>query len=111
MCDRFLKRLIKLNPDYTPYTQADDFLFLRLEAALIEVSQWDDFTSEIERNCFEDLLVNNRDLVNAYVELYSSSARFFTSEMELKEERYEFFMMVREQRIALIFYRKVVEGE
>ena len=105
--DRFITYLTMNKVEYTPFSNdINEFLFSKLEMRLIEVEQWE-ATFPIDRKIFEDLIINNNELVDAYVELYSKSAKFFVSEMEIRSEVYEFYMMVLKKRISLVFYRKI----
>lgn len=105
--DRFIKYLTLNKNEYTPFSRdINEYLFFRLEERLIEVGQWE-ATEEIDREKFEEKIGCCAELVNAYIDMYSKSARFFTSEMDVREEVFEFYMLVKNKRIDLIYYRKI----
>lgn len=106
--DRFMIRLTRANDDFTPITkQNGDVIFSKLEMRLIEVGQWEDATFKIDRQDFEKYLDKNSDLQNYYIEMYSKSDRFFVSEMEIENYIFEFYILIKNERIALIYFKKI----
>jgi hypothetical protein len=109
--DRFLNHVTSAMRDYTPFSiQLDEYYFERLEERLIEISQWEG-TIEIERKDFESLICNSSDLEDVYIEMYETKSRFFVSEMSVKDQLNEFYMLVQKQQVVLIFYRKIDEDK
>ena len=94
--DRFMIRLTRAKDDFSPITMDySEVIFSKLECRLIEVGQWEDATFEIERQDFEKYLNQNSDLQNYYIE------------MEIENQVFEFYMLVVNKRIALVYYRKI----
>ena len=106
--DKFMIRLTRAKDDFTPITmEYSDVIFSKLEMRLIEIGQWEDATFEIERQDFEKYLNQNSDLQNYYIDMFSKNDRFFVSEMEIENQVFEFYMLVVNKRIALVYYRKI----
>jgi hypothetical protein len=104
--DKFMIRLTRAKDAYFPLTM--DYceeIFSRLELRLVEVGQWEDATFEIERPEFEKHLEQNPELQNTYIDMYDKADRFFVSEMDIEKRVFEFYLMVHNQRISLVFFR------
>ena len=71
---------------------------------IIDVENWDE-RIELDRDVFEEYLSINYDLQLAYVELYSTTAQFFSLTLGMKEDFYGFYCMTDIGRVNLIFYR------
>ena len=105
--DRFMIRLMRANDDFTPITMDySEVIFSKLEMRLIEIEQWE-ATFEITREEFEKFIDQNDDLVEAYIDMYSRDDGFFVSEMEVEERLFEFYILVKNKRIALVYFRKI----
>lgn len=107
----FIKYIISFKPDYTPFSPyIREDLFINVEERLLEVFEWD-VTVKIPKEEFEKWLHNNQDLADTYVELYSEDSTHFETEMEVGSELYEFYIMVQNERMSLIYYRQKLDGD
>ena len=103
ICDRFLYQFVQDTPEFTPFT-TDSGLFIHLMARMLD-ENWD-YRIDIERHDFEKILSNNYELQTAYVELFSDSAWYVLLEFEIVGDSYEFYCMVDNREIVLIFFKK-----
>ncbi len=104
-CDHFLFRVVTFTPEYAPHTPGTLF-FEKIKIRMIDVENWDSRT-ELDRSVFEKELINDRELEHTYVDLYSKTSRFFSLPFEIDKVNYEFYCMVDNMEIILIFYRSI----
>jgi len=93
--------------EYSPVTHhTKPTLFMLLQNKFEKFEKWFE-TEQIPRAEFEELLNRDSDLVDAYLEVYSKKAIFYKCIISDEPRHFQYFMMKKNNVLALLFYRNV----
>ena len=93
--------------EYCPAAQfANPIAFTILSKKFEMFENWIE-TVKIPREEFEQLLNRDKDLVDAYLELYSKKATFYKCIISGESYHFQYFIMKKNESLVLLFYRTV----
>jgi hypothetical protein len=93
--------------EYSPVTHlTNPTLFMVLQNKFEKFEKWYE-TEQIPRADFEELLKRDEDLVDAYLEVYSKKATFYKCIISDEPRHFQYFIMKKNNALALLFYRNV----
>lgn len=97
--------------EYTPVTGAGSgILFMLLQSRFEKFEKWAE-TSRISRFEFEKRLKENSLLEDAYLDHFSRNADFYRCTIVHHMATYEYFIMVKEKKIVLLYHHIVDQNE
>ena len=108
--DKYVKlKLINNTPllleEYSPATQfMNPRTFKILSKKFEDFENWTE-TNKIPRAEFEQLLKGEKELVDAYLDVYAKTATFFTCIIKSEFYHFQYFVMKNDKGLALLFYR------
>ena len=94
--------------EFAPITP-DDWFWEKLFFILHDVENWE-WEQSCSRNQFEIELINNKELADKYIELYSEDSRFailpFGVDNGSDKKWYEFFLMINNKGMTVLTFYK-----
>lgn len=93
---------------YSPISKTSNLVLYRvLVSKFAKFENWSE-TKHISREVFEEQLKNNSELVNEYLDVYSTEADFYTCTICHLGWIINYYLLVSKKNVALLFFRKAI---